>query len=81
MSPSSEWHSSPLAQVDGFSLCRKSAASMSYDYADCKRSLQYLFGLGALAKIKFLSKISHRQSLRTSLPLWRKESIKITCGD
>ncbi|GFU88822.1 hypothetical protein TNCV_4444991 [Trichonephila clavipes] len=35
---------------------------MSHDYAECKRSLECLFGLGAYGKIKILSTVSHRQS-------------------
>ncbi|GFS77137.1 HTH_Tnp_Tc3_2 domain-containing protein [Trichonephila clavipes] len=34
----------------------------SPDYVACKRSLECLFGLDALRKIKILSKVSHRQS-------------------
>ncbi|GFY35111.1 hypothetical protein TNCV_5044861 [Trichonephila clavipes] len=46
---------------------------MSYDYTACKRSLECLFGLGALDKIKNPSTGSHRQELRC-LPL----GVKIT---
>ncbi|GFW47640.1 hypothetical protein TNCV_2828331 [Trichonephila clavipes] len=55
------------AQVGGFSWCRKSTAAMSYDYMASKRSLECLFDLKALAKIKFLSTTSHRQSSGASL--------------
>ncbi|GFV21866.1 hypothetical protein TNCV_4525531 [Trichonephila clavipes] len=43
---------------------------MSYDYTACKRSLECLFGLGALGKIKKPSAVSHRQSLGATL--WGK---------
>ncbi|GFW17571.1 transposable element Tcb1 transposase [Trichonephila clavipes] len=40
---------------------------MSYDYTACKRSLECLFGLSALGKIKNPIADSHRQSLGASL--------------
>ncbi|GFV59716.1 hypothetical protein TNCV_1907871 [Trichonephila clavipes] len=46
---------------------RISAASLLHDYAACKRSLECLFGLGALSKLKFQSMDSHRQSSGGSL--------------
>ncbi|GFV30005.1 hypothetical protein TNCV_3100821 [Trichonephila clavipes] len=41
---------------------------MSYDCVACKRSLESLFGLGALGKINFLRTILHRQSSGVSFP-------------
>ncbi|GFS74443.1 hypothetical protein TNCV_784801 [Trichonephila clavipes] len=40
---------------------------MSYDYTACKSSLECLFDLGALGKMKLLSLVSHRQSSVASL--------------
>ncbi|GFW53817.1 hypothetical protein TNCV_3939111 [Trichonephila clavipes] len=40
---------------------------MSHDYVEYKRSLEDLFGLGVLGKIKFLSTVSHRKSSGFSL--------------
>ncbi|GFT57120.1 hypothetical protein TNCV_1691641 [Trichonephila clavipes] len=80
------WPSAPQnviltpAQVREFSRCKKSTASISYYYAACKRSLEYLFGLGALDKIKFLEQVRISSELRCLL-LGRKLSIKITCGN
>ncbi|GFV09554.1 hypothetical protein TNCV_3159511 [Trichonephila clavipes] len=40
---------------------------MWYNYAACKKSLEFKFGLVALGKIEFLSSVSHRQSSGASL--------------
>ncbi|GFU24508.1 hypothetical protein TNCV_2264671 [Trichonephila clavipes] len=54
-------------------------SGMSYDYTACKRSLEYLFGLEALGKIKSWYKFASLE-LRC-LPLGRKLGVKITCGN
>ncbi|GFU88063.1 hypothetical protein TNCV_1336321 [Trichonephila clavipes] len=50
---------------------------MSYDNTICKRSLECLFGLGALGK----AKSQYRFTSSELLPLGRKLDIKITCGN
>ncbi|GFV98397.1 hypothetical protein TNCV_623561 [Trichonephila clavipes] len=52
---------------------------MSYDYTACKRSLECLFGLGALGKIESYYRFASLE-LRC-LPLGGKLCVKITCGD
>ncbi|GFY24224.1 hypothetical protein TNCV_1012751 [Trichonephila clavipes] len=52
---------------------------MSYDYTACKRSLECLFGLGALGKIN--SKYRFTSSKLRCLPLGRKLVVKTTCSD
>ncbi|GFW99708.1 hypothetical protein TNCV_3419391 [Trichonephila clavipes] len=44
----------PRFKSVGLHDAQKSTASMSYDYAACQRSLEYLFRLDAIGKIKFL---------------------------
>ncbi|GFU97534.1 hypothetical protein TNCV_4764411 [Trichonephila clavipes] len=61
------------AQVRGFS-CAKSTAAMSHDYTASKSSLECMFGLGALGKIKSQNRSASKSS-------WRKLDVKITCGD
>ncbi|GFT99600.1 hypothetical protein TNCV_114791 [Trichonephila clavipes] len=58
------------AQVGEFSRCRKSKAVMSDDYIVCKRSLECLFGLGALRKIKILVQVHSIRAIGASL--WRE---------
>ncbi|GFX43502.1 hypothetical protein TNCV_4875221 [Trichonephila clavipes] len=43
---------------------------MSYDYAPCSRSLDCLFGLGSLGKIKFQERF---RFVRAQVPLSGKE--------
>ncbi|GFS90983.1 hypothetical protein TNCV_2119831 [Trichonephila clavipes] len=52
---------------------------MLYDYTAFKRSLECLFGLGALGKIN-PSTGSHHQELMCH-PLGMKLDVKTTCGD
>ncbi|GFV65754.1 hypothetical protein TNCV_4153901 [Trichonephila clavipes] len=70
------WPSAPKvagstpAEVGGFSRCKKSTGAMLYDYTVCERSLECLFGLDALGKIKSWYKFTS-SDLRC-LPLGRK---------
>ncbi|GFU64609.1 heat shock 70kDa protein 8 [Trichonephila clavipes] len=63
---------STLAQVDGFSWCKKSTAFMSYNYASCKRSLEYLFGLVAIGKIILREAFHASLDLRLDSYLWKE---------
>ncbi|GFT47415.1 hypothetical protein TNCV_3749741 [Trichonephila clavipes] len=48
-------------------LMQKIDSVKCYGYTACKRSLECLFGLGALDKIKFLSSVLYRHSSGASL--------------
>ncbi|GFW70903.1 phosphatidylinositol-glycan biosynthesis class F protein [Trichonephila clavipes] len=52
---------------------------MSYDYTPCKRSLECLFGLSVLGKMKSWYRFASSE-LRC-LPLERKLGLKMTCGN
>ncbi|GFW11622.1 hypothetical protein TNCV_42571 [Trichonephila clavipes] len=66
------------AQVGGFLRYRKSTVAMSYHYTACKRSLECLFGLDALGKIKSGYRFASSES--RCLPLERKMGVKFTSG-
>ncbi|GFX83452.1 hypothetical protein TNCV_324011 [Trichonephila clavipes] len=66
-------------QVGGFSRCRKLTTAMSYDYTASKISLECLFGLDVLGKIK--SCYVFASSELRCLPLGRKLGVRITSDD
>ncbi|GFW34800.1 kelch domain-containing protein 3 [Trichonephila clavipes] len=62
-----------------FMMQKMDSGAMSYDYIACRRSLECLFGLGALIQIKSLYRFLSSEF--NCLPSREKLSIKITCGD